>query len=193
MGRLGRLMAAIGFLGLTLGALREAAPGWDTAALAVGWALVAVATSGAAWGDRRRRPGRAAFAAAGALLLALPARPGVRAGGPLERALDAAHPRLCRPREHVAQLPRDRFDESYSAWAEAHPDAEGVTLGVAFDAGGSLMSVAWRTPTRDAFQGVGHAAAAVVAAAGAGGLAARLARRQARADPARASARERSR
>ncbi len=168
MGRIGQLMLGILAIGLAIGFLREAAPGWDTAASVVAWSVVLLAAIGTTRGSRRRRAGRLAFALSGTALLLLINLSSVRAWPPLERGLDRLHPRLCRPREHVAALPRDQFDEAFSAWSAAHPEADDMTLGISMEDGSpgtmETMYVRWKTPTREAFQHNGLTIAALLVA-----------------------------
>jgi hypothetical protein len=76
---------------------------------------------------------------------------------PTTRLLDRLYPVVHLTRVENAVIPRGTFDESYSAWAEAHPSAQVIQLTLEHDEEDfSAATISWVTPRLNAFQRVGH-------------------------------------
>ncbi len=74
---------------------------------------------------------------------------------PTSRWLEQVRPRIHKNTNHQTLISRSQFDMSYSAWAEAHPDAEEARL--SFDPEDPTNArLVWITTEKAPFQRIGH-------------------------------------
>jgi hypothetical protein len=174
MGRtVGGLLAAVLVAAIGLAALKEATETW---ALVI-WSLaltMLLGASGRAWLRKgRERASWAGAAAAGWGYASLCLLSGIawdRDPSPITRGLDRLHEQICEPRYESTSFPRANFDESFSAWCEAHPEVAGRICLNSVHSGDVVVS--W-VPTLAPFRRIGHGLLTVIFAV-AGGVLTRL-------------------
>ena len=163
------LMALVCLAAVGIAALREASALWANLIVAVVLATLSLAALVAAFGGRRGRAFWAGFAACGGVYLILAWGTGIGPRLPITRWLIKIHPAVCRARTMSVLLPRNRFDESCSAWAQSHPGVETFSIGVS-SADRSQIELSLDLPTLDAFQRIGESLVALAVGAVSGAL-----------------------
>ena len=119
------LLGVILYFAISMAALRSASSLWAGFVLvaAVGLILFAILNVVLRHGPRRTFwGGYAVFSASylGVSLLALPL--------PTTWLLERLEPMMCLPTAERVAIPRNRFDQSFSEWAKAHPDMHNFTI-----------------------------------------------------------------
>jgi hypothetical protein len=149
------LLAVVACCAIAFAALRFASGTWAAVMLMVVLAILATAVFRAIFQRGPQRAfwlGLALFGGVSVVLLLAPwVGPRLRARLPTTRLLDQLYPHVHLDSEESATIPRGTFDESFSAWAEAHPSAVLTTL-----VHSSPVQIYWVTPAREAFGRIGH-------------------------------------
>jgi hypothetical protein len=150
---------------MAFASLRHASLGWSRAMLGVAIGVIGLACLRAWRGRAEQRPFSVGFAIVGGLYLLLTLSPGlgdrVAPNLPTTRLLERLYPLLYEPREESAALPRATFDQSFSAWSEAHARVRTADVAIEFySAEYALLN--WLMPAQEPFLRAGHAALGVV-------------------------------
>jgi hypothetical protein len=146
------LMALIALLGVCFAGLRHASDGWALAILLLTATTFVIAACMALAGRSSGRAFWAGFCVSGVTYLAVAS---LAEGLPTTRLLDRLHPSIRLPEVRRTVIPRSAFDESYSAFAEEHPEATDVRL-VFDEDGDNTATIIWGVPTLAPFRRIGH-------------------------------------
>ncbi|WP_145270872.1 hypothetical protein [Tautonia plasticadhaerens] len=103
------------------------------------------------------------FILAGGVNLATASEQWVEPNLPTSKVLGRMHPAIRVPQVARTLIPRSAFGESYSAFAEIHPEAIDVRL--VFDEDGeNTATIIWTVPTLEPFRRIGHCLIALLLA-----------------------------
>jgi hypothetical protein len=141
------LMTLVALAAVSIAALRASDALAAVLMLALDLGAIVVALVVAISGDRSRRPFALGFAVACGLVLIVTEWPATRDRLPATPFIRWLHDRLVDRRMRMELLPRDSFDESFSAWSEQHPDVVAIPVGVYNDS----FVIQWDLPTLDQF------------------------------------------
>lgn len=149
---------------MTFASLRNASLGWSRAMLGVAIGVIGLACYRVWRGRVEQRPFWVGFAVVGGVYLLLTLSPGlgnrVAPSLPTTSFLQSLYPHLYEPREESATLPRATFDQSFSAWSEAHPQVQKPNFDFEYES--TFVLLYWLMPAREPFLRTGHAALALV-------------------------------
>ena len=74
---------------------------------------------------------------------------------PPARLLDRLESAIGTTREFRLPLPRDRFDEAFSEWSQAHPDIEAPRI-IISETDPNLATVCWTVSHARSFRSIAH-------------------------------------